>query len=94
MGKLDKAARTMAGAGGELRIVITKPRKRRQHLELFLEIVRSDGYLRIFEDLDEALAAPRPDWKPQMQPGCLRRRGRRPWIFQPPVPGSNRYRAT
>ena len=68
MGKLDKAARTMAGAGGELRIVITKPRKRRQHLELFLEIVGSDGYLRIFEDLDEALAAPRPDWKPQMQP--------------------------
>ena len=67
MGKLDKAARTMAAAGGELRIVITKPRKRR-HLELFLEIVGSYGYLRIFEDIDEALAAPRPDWKPQMQP--------------------------
>jgi hypothetical protein len=67
MGKLDKAARTMAAAGGELRIVLTNPGKRR-HLELFLGIVRSYGHLRIFEDLDEALAAPRPDWKPQMQP--------------------------
>ena len=67
MGMLDKAARTMADAGGELRIVITKPSTRR-HLELCQEIVRSDGHLRIFEDLDEALTAPRPDWKPQLQP--------------------------
>ena len=67
MGMLDAAARTMADAGGELRIVITNPSTCR-HLELFQEIVHSDGHLRIFEDLDEALAAPRPDWKPQLQP--------------------------
>ncbi len=67
MGMLDKATRTMADAGGELRIVITKP-STRHYLELYMEIVRSDGHLRIFEDLDEALAAPRPDWKPQLQP--------------------------
>ncbi len=67
MGMLDKATRTMADAGGELRIVITKP-STRLYLELYMEIVRSDGHLRIFEDLDEALAAPRPDWKPQLQP--------------------------
>jgi hypothetical protein len=67
MRMLDKAACTMADAGGELRVVITKPSTRR-YLELYLELACSDGHLRIFEDLDEALAAPRPDWKPQLQP--------------------------
>jgi hypothetical protein len=67
MRMLDKAASTMADAGGELRIVITKPRTR-YHLELYLEIARSDRHLRIFEDLDEALAALQPDWKPRLQP--------------------------
>ena len=67
MGILEKAARAMADAGGELRIVITKPSTRR-FLELYLEFGGSDGLLRIFGDLDEALAAPRPDWKPQLQP--------------------------
>jgi hypothetical protein len=67
MGMLDKAACTMADAGGELRIVITNPNTRR-YLKLCQEIFRSDEHLRIFEDLDEALATPRPDWKPQLQP--------------------------
>jgi len=64
---LEKAARAMADAGGELRIVITKPRMR-ECLELFLEFGGTAGYLPIFGDLDEALAAPWPDWKPQLQP--------------------------
>jgi hypothetical protein len=67
MGMLDEAARAMADAGGELRIAISKP-STRDHLELFQTIVRSDRHLRIFEDLDEALAAPRLDWRPQLQP--------------------------
>ena len=67
MRMLDKAACAMAEAGGELRIAITTPRKR-DHLELYLTIARSDRHLRIFEDLDKALAAPRPDWQPQLQP--------------------------
>jgi hypothetical protein len=67
MGMLDKAARAMADAGGELRIVITQQGTRR-HLAIFLEIIHSDGHLRIFEDLNEALAAPQPAWKPQLQP--------------------------
>lgn len=53
--------------GRELRIAITKP-STRYYLELYLAIARSDKHLRIFEDLDEALAALRPDWKPQLQP--------------------------
>jgi hypothetical protein len=68
MRMLDKEARTMAYAGGELRIVITEPSSTRRLMELYLEIARSDRYLRIFGDLDEALAAPQPDWKPQLQP--------------------------
>jgi hypothetical protein len=67
MRMLDKQARTMAYAGGELRIVITKP-SWRSYLELYLELAHSDRHLRIFEDLDEALAAPRPGWEPQLQP--------------------------
>ena len=67
MRMLDNAARAMADEGGELRIAITKP-KRREHLELYLAIAHSDRHLRIFEDLYKALAAPRPDWKPQLQP--------------------------
>jgi hypothetical protein len=67
MGMLDNAARRMADEGGELRIAINKPRTR-YHLEVYLDIAHSDRHLRIFEDLDKALAAPRPDWKPQLQP--------------------------
>jgi hypothetical protein len=64
---LDNAARAMADQGGELRIAITKPRTR-YHLEVYLATARSDRHLQIFEDLDKALAAPRPNWKPQLQP--------------------------
>jgi hypothetical protein len=64
---LDEAARAMAHQGGELRIAITKP-KIREYLDLYLALGCSDSYLRIFEDLGKALAAPRPDWKPQLQP--------------------------
>jgi hypothetical protein len=67
MGMLDKAARTMAGAGGELRIVTDKPGTRR-YLELYMKVVRSDGDLRIFGDLDEALAAPALGRESQLQP--------------------------
>lgn len=64
---LDKAASTIAGEGGELRIVINKP-STRKYLALYLALGPSGGLLRVFEDLDEALAAPRLDWKPQLQP--------------------------
>jgi anti-anti-sigma regulatory factor len=66
MRTLDSASRTMVDAGGELRIVVTKP-STRYYLEIYLEIARSDGQLRIFEDLDEALAAPQLNWKPRLQ---------------------------
>lgn len=67
MGMLVKAASMVADAGGQLRIVITKQSTRR-HLELYQEMFRCDGHLRIFGSLDDALAAPQPDWKPRLQP--------------------------
>jgi hypothetical protein len=59
---LDEAGRRMADAGGELRVVIAKP-KRRYHLE----VARCDRHLRIFESLTEALDAPEQDRKPRPQ---------------------------
>jgi anti-anti-sigma regulatory factor len=64
---LDRAGRALADAGGELRIVITKPSTRR-HLALYLESGPSYGCLRIFRDLDVALAVLQPVRNPQLQP--------------------------
>jgi anti-anti-sigma regulatory factor len=50
---LDEAGRRMAAAGGELRLVTTRPMMRRD-----LEIVGYGSHLRIFRDLDEALEVP------------------------------------
>jgi anti-anti-sigma regulatory factor len=57
---LDQVGRRMADAGGELRIVITKPKTRRN-----LEIVRYDRHLRFFESLPEALSASQQERKPR-----------------------------
>jgi hypothetical protein len=63
---LDQAARAMAAAGGELRIVITKP-STRYYLEIYLDVACSGRQLRIFEDLDASLAAPQLNWQPQLR---------------------------
>lgn len=59
---LDQAGRRMAAAGGELRLVIAKPKTRD-----YLEITRYDRNLRIFENLTEALDTPQQDRNPQPQ---------------------------
>jgi hypothetical protein len=50
---LDEAGRRMAGAGGELRIALANPNKRRH-----LRAANCDKYLRIFDSLTDALDAP------------------------------------
>lgn len=59
---LDEAGRRMADAGGELRVVIARPKTR-----YYLEVTRYDGHLRIFDSLTEALEAPWQDRKLQPQ---------------------------
>jgi anti-anti-sigma factor len=60
MRMLDHAGRTMAAAGGELRVVVANPGRRR-----LLEVANCHRHLRTFPSLAEALAVPQRERQPQ-----------------------------